>query len=68
MELSAKIVSDFGKHGAGVSSIINLLVALKKETPVQVWIFLVNFGKFLRTSLRNTSVQLLRTTADRIQI
>ena len=60
MELSAKIVNNsFGKHCAGVSSIIKLLVALKKETPVKVRIFLVDFGKFLRTTLRNTSVQLL---------
>ena len=39
MELFAKIVNDFEKHGAGVSSLIKLLVALKKETPVQVFFF-----------------------------
>ena len=47
------------KHepGARVSSLIKLLVALKKETPVQT--FSCKFAKFLRTPYKEH----LRTTA-----
>ena len=34
MELYIKTVNSFGKHCVGVSSLIKLLTALKKETPV----------------------------------
>ena len=54
MELFAKIVNGFGKHCAGVFSLIKLLAALKKETPVRYRCFLVNFAKFLRTPISGT--------------
>ena len=54
MELFAKIVNGFGKHCAGVSSLIKLVVALKKEIPVQV--FFCEFCEiFKNTFLRYTS-------------
>ena len=46
IRLFAKIVNGFGKHCAGVSSLIKLLAMLKKAP--QHRCFLVNFAKFLR--------------------
>ena len=55
MELFEKIVSGFGKHYAGGFSLIQLLAALKKETPVQV--FPCKFLEiFKNTFLRSTSI------------
>ena len=45
MKRLGKTVNGFGKHCAGVSSLIKLLAALKKEIPVQV--FSCAFLKFL---------------------
>ena len=58
MELFAEIVNGFGKHCAGVSSLIKLLAALKNENAVQA--FSCEFCEIFKNNfLKSTSVPLL---------